>query len=82
MVRWHGLSPRTVFFWQVFFVELLGAPSAAQRAAMLTLREPSSAELRDGVLVFLERHVRSTIAKQQPDLRKALQAMIDSLNVA
>ena len=49
---------------------------------MLTLREPSSAELRDGVLVFLERHVRSTIAKQQPELRKALQAMIDSLDVA
>ena len=82
VVRWHGLSARTVFFWQVFFVELLGAPSAAQRAAMLTLREPASSELRDGVLVFLERHVRTTIAKQQPELRRALQAMIDSLDVA
>lgn len=81
VVRWHGLPPRAVFFWQVFFVELLCAPARAQRAAMLPLREPASAELRDGIVVFLVQHVQRTVNKQQPELSTALQALMDSLDV-
>lgn len=81
VVRWTNVPAREAFFWQVFFVELLCAPAASQRAAMLTLREPASAELRDGVLVFLERHVRRVVHKEQPGLKRALQALIDSLDV-
>ena len=76
VVHWSAPSPRSVFFWQVFFVELLCAPSAAQRAACAPLREPPNAELRDGVLLFLERHVRKMVAKQQPALQKALRALV------
>ena len=71
---------RDQFFWQVFFTELLNAPAPSQRAAMLPLRELANAELRDGVIVFLERHVRRAVHKEQPALKKALQALIDSLD--
>ena len=82
VVQWQGLPARSIFFWQVFFVELLSAPAHSQRAGTLALREPALADVRDGVLVFLERHLRRMVAKEHPTLRQALQALVDSLDTA
>ena len=76
VVHWSSPSARAVFFWQVFFVELLGAPSAAQRRAASTLLESANVELRDGVLLFLERHVRHMVVKQHKSLAGALKALV------
>jgi len=82
VVKWHGLPERAIFFWQVFLIELLSAPAAEQRAAMVPLRDPEVSDLRDGLLVFIERHVRRMVAKQHAALSEPLQLLIDSLDTA
>ena len=82
VVKWHGLPERAIFFWQVFLIELLSAPAAEQRAAMVPLRDPEVSDLRDGLLVFIERHVRRMVSKQHAALSKPLQLLIDSLDTA
>ena len=79
VVKWSNPSARATFFWQVFFVELLSAPTAAQRKALLPMRDPSHAELCDGVLLFIERHVRRMLAKQHAGLRGALEQLVRQL---
>lgn len=76
VVHWSSPSARTVFFWQVFFSEFLGAPAAAQQRAAALLVDPTNAELRDGVLLFLERHVKKLVAQQHPKLIPAFRELV------
>ena len=80
VVHWSAPSQRTIFFWQVFFVELLAAPQAAVHKACAPLLDPHSAEVRDGVLLFLERHLKRTILKQHPALGGAMKKLIVALD--
>jgi hypothetical protein len=68
----HGTPPSR----QVFFSEFLGAPAAAQQRAAALLVDPTNAELRDGVLLFLERHVKKLVAQQHPKLIPAFRELV------
>jgi nucleolar MIF4G domain-containing protein 1 len=82
VVHWTSPSARTVFFWQVFFVELLdaneagGPGSTLLRDASAPLLEPKHVEVREGVLLFCERHLRRMVAKQHKKLLRGLDAMV------
>jgi nucleolar MIF4G domain-containing protein 1 len=80
VVHWSAPSQRTIFFWQVFFVELLAAPPPAVAKACAPLLEPTNGETRDGVLLFLERHLKRTIVKQHPALGGALKRLVAALD--
>jgi len=72
VVKWHTMSQRLLFFWQVFCVELLSEPSAALLKVLAPLREPENAELRDGLQLFSARHLKGLIASKHAGLAKAL----------
>ena len=77
VVNWSGPSPRMVFYWQVFFVELLTEGSKGERRkACAPLHEAGSKELREGVLLFLERHLKKMVAKQHPHLAAAYKGLV------
>ena len=82
VVGWSRPSERAVFFWQVFFIELLGAPPAAMQRIYHTFGEPTNGELKDGVLLFLERHVQRMVAKQHAAVAPALQKLFKSIDGA
>ena len=76
VVEWHDLPPRAVFFWQVFFTETLSLDAAMMRLSMAGLQEHANAELRDGVLLFVSRHLRPLILKTRPALGAALEQLV------
>ena len=76
VIHWSNPSQRSIFFWQVFFVELLSQPAANQQKCAATLLEAANTELRDGVLLFLERHVKKMVAKQHPTVLKSLRGFV------
>jgi nucleolar MIF4G domain-containing protein 1 len=76
VVPWGSLEPRAVFFWQVCFTELLQLEPAMMRAAMAQLQEPAFAELRDGVMLFIGRHLRPLVLKKTPALSEALAELV------
>lgn len=80
VVHWSNPSQRTIFFWQVFFVELLASPHGVVKTACSPLLDAANAETRDGVLLFLERHLRRTIVKQHPALAGALKKLVAGLD--
>ena len=84
VVNWSGPSPRSVFFWQVFFVELLGGGGSAggggsgkaeRQRACAPLHDAAHAELREGVLLFLTRHVAKMVRQQHSHLAPALKGL-------
>ena len=79
VVHWSGPSARTIFFWQVFFVELFASPVAEVRKACAPLKDALHAETRDGILLFLERHVKKTVSKQHPALVTAMRKLVAQL---
>lgn len=64
---------------QVFFIEFLGAAPQAHRVTAVALREASCAELRDGVLLFLERHLKHMLAKQHAALKAPARSFVGLL---
>jgi len=46
------------------------------RAAMAQLQEPAFAELRDGVMLFIGRHLRPLVLKKTPALSEALAELV------
>ena len=76
VVGWSRPSERAVFFWQVFFTELLQLEPAMMRAAMAPLQEFANAELRDGVMLFVGRHLRPLIVQKNPALSEALEELV------
>ena len=80
VIHWSNPSQRSVFFWQVFFVELLSQPAANQQKCAATLLEAANTELRDGVLLFLERHVKKMVAKQHPTVLKSLRGFVSEVD--
>ena len=76
VVEWHDLPPRSVFFWQVFFTETLSLDQQMMRVGMVGLQEHANAELRDGVLLFVGRHLRPLILKTRPALGSALEQLV------
>ena len=80
VIHWSNPSQRSIFFWQVFFVELLSQPAANQQKCAATLLEAANTELRDGVLLFLERHVKKMVAKQHPTVLKCLRGFVSEVD--
>jgi hypothetical protein len=46
---------------------------------VLPLHDAAYAGVRDGVLVFIERHLKPMVAKQQPALKKAMRTLVRAL---
>ena len=82
-VDWHGLPQRAVFFWQIFFIELLSAPSERRAATVAPLlAEPQHAPLRDGAHLFLTRHLKKLVHAKHPELAGARRELAASLDVS
>ncbi|KAL1512390.1 hypothetical protein AB1Y20_005648 [Prymnesium parvum] len=78
VVKWHRMSERMLFFWQVFFVELLSEPAANVLKVVVPCTLPENAELRDGIQLFSARHLKPLIESKHASLVSALR-MVDKV---